>query len=213
MTYITSNFSQQKHAFVWSDFWEYTKKYFWKGFLLSLILTLLFYLYINAFVFYMNSGMNKLLILIVEANIGLFLMMVSFYAWLITDHDDECEWIRYINYLINWAFENSYSEDKDISPLGFTEWKNKPGYTWKDIVCINGVFYAEEFEISGEMDDETHYRIDNFLEAVARKHGVDTDDVMTYMMDNIDFNPQQMPYGAEACGCYINGKPEWCQKN
>ncbi len=138
---------------------------------------------------------------------------ISLDKWLITDHDDEYEWARYINYLINWAFENSYSEDKDISPLSFTEWINKPRYTWKDIVCINGVFYAEEFEISGKMDDKTHYDISDFFSAVAKKYGVDVDDVQTYMMDNIDFNPQQMPYGAEACGCYVNGKPEWCQEN
>ncbi len=137
---------------------------------------------------------------------------ISLVEWLITDHDDECEWARYINYLISWAFENSYTEDTNISPLQFEEWKNKPQYEWKDIVCINGKIFAETFEISGKMDDETHYDISDFLNAVANKHSVDVDDVQTYMMDNIDFNPQLMPYGAEACGCYINGEPEWCQE-
>ncbi len=81
LTYITSNFSKQKHAFVWSDFWEYTKKYLGKGLMLSLIITALYYFYITAFVFYINSGINKLLVMILEINIGLFLTMVSFYVY------------------------------------------------------------------------------------------------------------------------------------
>lgn len=85
--------------------------------------------------------------------------------------------------------------------------KNK--YTWKDIVEINGKFYAEEFEISGIMDDENTYQIGDFIDSVAKKYNVDSDDVKTYMMDNIEFNPKELPFGAEDCGCYINGIPEW----
>lgn len=85
--------------------------------------------------------------------------------------------------------------------------KNK--YTWKDVVKVNGKITTEEFEISGEMDDEDTYQIDDFLVAVAQKYGVDVDDVETYMMDDIDFNPENLPYGAEECGCYINGVAEW----
>lgn len=82
-------------------------------------------------------------------------------------------------------------------------------YTWKDIVDINGVCYAEEFEISGEMDGEDAYRIDDFYEAVAAKHNVEVDDILTYMMDNIDFDPKILPWGAAECGCYIDDEPEW----
>ena len=82
-------------------------------------------------------------------------------------------------------------------------------YTWKDIVEINGKHYAEEHIISGEMDNEDIYQIDSYLEAVADKHNVDVDDIKTYMMDDIEFNPKEMPYGAEDCGCYINGIAEW----
>lgn len=85
--------------------------------------------------------------------------------------------------------------------------KNK--YTWKDVVKVNGKITTEEFEISGEMDDEDTYQIDDFLVAVAQKYGVDVGDVETYMMDDIDFNPENLPYGAEECGCYINGVAEW----
>ena len=82
-------------------------------------------------------------------------------------------------------------------------------FTWKDIVRVNGKISAEEFEISGVMDGEDIYQIDDFLEAVAEKYGVDTGDIETYMMDNIDFNPKELPFGAEDCGCYINGMAEW----
>lgn len=85
-------------------------------------------------------------------------------------------------------------------------------YTWKDIVKINDKIYTEESPISGKKDynnEQTIYEIDNFLEAVAKKHGVDVDDVKTYMMDNIEFDARELPYGAESCGCYINWVPEW----
>lgn len=78
-------------------------------------------------------------------------------------------------------------------------------YTWCDIVSVNGQIVAEEFPISGEMDDE-FYQIDDFLEAVAKKYGVGPDEVKTYMMDGIDFDPKELHFGAEACGCYKNGE-------
>lgn len=82
-------------------------------------------------------------------------------------------------------------------------------YTWKDIVKVNGIISAEEFEISGEMDDEDVYQIDDFYDSVAEKYGVDVGDIKTYMMDNIEFDAKYLPFGAEDCGCYINGRAEW----
>ena len=29
------------------------------------------------------------------------------------------------------------------------------------------------------------------------------------MLDDIEFEPKELPYGAEECGCYINGVAEW----
>ena len=82
-------------------------------------------------------------------------------------------------------------------------------YTWKDIVRINDMLYCEEFPISGEMDDPDTYRIDDFMNAVAEKYSCSTDDIETYMLDNIEFDPSDLPFGAEACGCYIDGVAEW----
>lgn len=78
-------------------------------------------------------------------------------------------------------------------------------YTWRDIVSVNGKIVAEEFPISGKMDSN-YYQIDVFLEAVAKKYGVEPDAVKTYMMDGINFKPKELPFGAETCGCYKNGE-------
>ena len=82
-------------------------------------------------------------------------------------------------------------------------------YTWKDIVKIKGKIYAEEHTISGEKDEEDIYCIDDFFEAVAKKHKVEIDEIETYMMGGIDFDHNLLSYGAEMCGCYINGVAEW----
>lgn len=83
-------------------------------------------------------------------------------------------------------------------------------FTWKDIVEIDGKYYAEEFPISGLMDSEDVYQIDDFLESVGRKYNVYPGNIKTYMMDGIDFDPKEVEFGAESCGCYINGIPEEC---
>lgn len=84
-------------------------------------------------------------------------------------------------------------------------------FTWRDVVEINGKCYAEEFEISCIMENPDAYNLDDFYIAVAEKYNVDLtkDEIKTYMMDNIDFNPTELEFGAEDCGCYIDGQPEW----
>ena len=86
---------------------------------------------------------------------------------------------------------------------------NVPVYEWWDVVEINGKHYCEVFEISGEMDSDDVFQIDAFLQSVAWKYGVDIDDVKTYTMDEIEFNANGMKFGAECCGCWIDGVPEW----
>ncbi|MFR5030377.1 MAG: hypothetical protein ACLUCI_03410 [Blautia hansenii] len=78
-------------------------------------------------------------------------------------------------------------------------------YMWHDIVSVNGKISAEKFPISGKMDDDC-YQIDDFLEAVAKKYGADQSDIKTYMMKNLNFETKELLFGAEACGCYKNGK-------
>lgn len=85
----------------------------------------------------------------------------------------------------------------------FKSYSYEDMHIWADIVKVNGKYNAEIFPISGEMDDESHYRIDDFIDAVANKYGVNADDVQTYVMDNIDFDPSALPFGAEYCGHHL----------
>lgn len=101
--------------------------------------------------------------------------------------------------------DDFYSEDGEA----YQPVVHIPVYEWHDIVEINGQHYCETFEISGAMDGPDCYQIDDFLEQVARKHNVDVDDVQTYMMDDITFDPAMLSFGAESCGCWIDGVPEW----
>lgn len=81
----------------------------------------------------------------------------------------------------------------------------KTEYTWKDIVKIGEEIYFVKAKISGEMDSPDIYRIDDFIETVAEKYGVDTDDVHLWTMEHFD-----IPVATVTdCGCYINGVPEW----
>lgn len=121
-------------------------------------------------------------------------------------------WAKYIAYIKDWAEVHKGEKYEGMSPVGYDEWCDGEGaimYTWKDVVLVHGEYYAEEFEISGLMDGDDVYQIDDFLEAVADKYGVDVDDIQTYMMDDIYFDPSELPWGAAECGCYIDGEAEW----
>lgn len=85
-------------------------------------------------------------------------------------------------------------------------------YTWRDVCSVNGRIVSEEFPISGAMDGAV-YRIDEFLDAVASKYGVDSDAISTYMMDGINFESGAASFSAEECGCYINGAAEWLRND
>lgn len=90
----------------------------------------------------------------------------------------------------------------------------KHKFTWRDVVEINGKCYAEEFSISGIMENPDTYILDDFYTSVAEKHNVDLtkEEIKTYMMDNICFDPTELEFGAEDCGCYIDGQPEWFEE-
>lgn len=49
---------------------------------------------------------------------------ISLTNWLISDEDDVLRWARYIDYLIEWAFEHSGEEFDKMSPASYDEWCN-----------------------------------------------------------------------------------------
>lgn len=87
-------------------------------------------------------------------------------------------------------------------------------YTWKDLVYIQGQgVFSEEHSISGEHDDFS-YEIDDFIEASALLHRCPEEDIRLWSMDGdnfapIDIDTSSLSYGAESCGLYVNGIPEW----
>ena len=42
--------------------------------------------------------------------------------WLVSDDDDVIKWARYIDYLIEWAFEHSSEDNDGMSPACYDEW-------------------------------------------------------------------------------------------
>ncbi|MBR6729108.1 MAG: YesL family protein, partial [Clostridia bacterium] len=63
-TYVLRNWSRQEHAFLVSDFFEFTKKNWKQGLALSAISTVVTYLFCTAFLFYFKSGINIDLVLV-----------------------------------------------------------------------------------------------------------------------------------------------------
>lgn len=96
---------------------------------------------------------------------------------------------------------------------------NKPKFEWKDIVKFKKdgkvVYSFEESEISGEMDDPNTYRIDEFIDFVADKYGVNSDDISVWSIDHFNFDnilldeKLTLMLKTYSCGCYINETPEW----
>lgn len=103
-----------------------------------------------------------------------------------------------------WRLEDHTRNDYTISFVTIVR-PAETEYTWRDLVCVDGEYAVEEFPITGMMDTQEHYQIDDFLEAVASKYEVITDEIQTYMMDGV--LPEGWK-GIETLGCYINGDRE-----
>ena len=83
---------------------------------------------------------------------------------------------------------------------------NVKNYTWKDIVKVGDKVFCEEFPISGELFDKDTYKIGDFVKAVAEKHGVEPEEVDTYMLGadiSGEIYDSGLIFGPEECGCYI----------
>ena len=94
--------------------------------------------------------------------------------------------------------------------------------TWKDLVCVNGKVYAEEFPIDNGFDyvdgEGVIFRMDNFVDALVKKYDCDDEAIAIYTIDGEVFDEGadlpdgfyqsgEITFGAESCGAYINGKP------
>ncbi len=81
LTYVLRNWTRQEHAFLWSDFFEQTKKNWKQGLALSVLSTALTYLFITAVLFYLKLGLSPVLVLGLALVLGLILLSMNFYTY------------------------------------------------------------------------------------------------------------------------------------
>lgn len=110
-------------------------------------------------------------------------------------------------------YENLFESDcggfiyVDNNHIRYYWFKKKIYFEWADIVMLpDGQVVAERHPISGIMDADAVYQIDDFYDAVAAKYNVNREEILTFMMDDVDFSFEGLPWGYAECGCYINGK-------
>lgn len=110
-------------------------------------------------------------------------------------------------------YENLFESDcggfiyVDNNHIRYCWFKKKIYFEWADIVMLpDGQVVAERHPISGIMDADAVYQIDDFYDAVAAKYNVNREEILTFMMDDVDFSFEGLPWGYAECGCYINGK-------
>ena len=80
-SYVLRNWVRQEHAFMASDFFEHSKKNWKQGLALSVIGTVMTYLFLTAFFFYLRCGLPRVLVLTLGAIIGLILICSGFYTY------------------------------------------------------------------------------------------------------------------------------------
>lgn len=81
LTYVVRNYAKQEHAFLFSDFFEHLKKNFKQGLAASAVLTTVCYLFITAFIFYLNQVAFKPIVIAVGIIFGIILVSASFYIY------------------------------------------------------------------------------------------------------------------------------------
>ncbi len=81
LTFVLRNWARQEHAFLVSDFFEHTKKNWKQGLVLSILSTVVTYLFVTAFLFYLKSGLPTGIVLGVGIVLGIVLLTMSFYTY------------------------------------------------------------------------------------------------------------------------------------
>ncbi len=81
LTYVLRNWSRQEHAFLFSDFFEYMKKNWKQGLALSVISTVVTYLFLNAVLFYISAGVSVYIVLTIALILGIILFSMGFYTY------------------------------------------------------------------------------------------------------------------------------------
>ncbi len=84
-TYVIRNYAKQEHAFLFSDFFEHSKKNWKQGLLTSILSYFVLYLYLQAVIVYnsmfISAGLPLGLLYTLLAVAGMLLVIMSFYVY------------------------------------------------------------------------------------------------------------------------------------
>jgi len=81
LTYITRNFVKREHSFLFSDFWEHSKKNIKQSIIANIILYVMYMLYISVTLFYFLKAANVILMALLLV-LGIVLLVIPFYIYL-----------------------------------------------------------------------------------------------------------------------------------
>ena len=82
LNYVLRSYIMQKPVFIMSDFFENTKKNWKQGLCMSIISTLVMYVFLNAVLFYLKSNIEKMLVVYGAIVVGYLLITMYFYAYI-----------------------------------------------------------------------------------------------------------------------------------
>lgn len=81
LTYITRNFVKREHSFLFSDFWEHSKKNIKQSIIANIIFYIMFMVYISVALFYFFKAAN-IIIMAALLVFGAVIMLLPFYVYL-----------------------------------------------------------------------------------------------------------------------------------
>lgn len=81
LTYVLRNWSRQEHAFLISDFFEHSKKNWKQGLILSVLSTVVTYLFLTAVIFYLKLGLPSSVVLSIALVLSVMMLTMSFYTY------------------------------------------------------------------------------------------------------------------------------------
>lgn len=81
LTFVLRNWARQEHAFLASDFFEHTKKNWRQGLALSIMSTIVCYLFLTAVIFYLKTVAFKGLVITLAIIIGTVLLAMNMYTY------------------------------------------------------------------------------------------------------------------------------------
>lgn len=112
-----------------------------------------------------------------------------------------------------------YTDDTQDVIINVTTRNRMPiVYTWKDIIIYNGKAYFFEFPISGDINTNNIYRIDDFLESARKALNISKEEFETNTIVYTMEKPETieaatknitLPVDIAELGAYINGISQW----